>query len=114
MKKMRIRYLVAILIVTLAIIPSACKAPAEFEVTSLNITPAEAGIGELVTVTADVENLGDVEGTYTASLTIDGIEVKRQDIWLGPKMTRTLTFDIGKDEAGDYNVEIGGRAGCSL
>ena len=109
MRKM-IKCVVAILIVALVIIPSACKAPAEFEVTSLNVTPTEAGIGELVAVAADVENLGDVEGTYTASLTIDGIEVKRQDIWLGPRMTRTLTFDIGKDEAGDYDVEIGGQS----
>ncbi len=108
MRKMRIKCLVTIMIVALVIIPSACKAPAAFEVTSLNITPAEAGLGELVTVMADVENIGDIEGIYTASLTIDGIEVKRQDIWLGQRMTRTLTFDIGKDEAGDYNVEIGG------
>ncbi|GAF68624.1 unnamed protein product, partial [marine sediment metagenome] len=25
-------------------------------------------------------------------------------------MTRTLTFDIGKDEAGDYDIEIGGQS----
>ena len=68
MKKMGIKCIVTILIVALVIIPSACKAPAAFEVTSLNITPAEAGLGELVTVTADVENIGDVEGIYTASL----------------------------------------------
>ena len=61
MKKMRIKGIVTILIVALVIIPSACKAPAAFEVTSLNITPAEAGLGELVTVTAVVENTGDAE-----------------------------------------------------
>ena len=110
MRKMRIKGIVTILIVAMVIIPSACKAPAAFEVISLNVTPAEAGLGELVTVTAVVENTGDAEGTYTALLTIDGIEVKRQDIWLGPNMTRTLTFDIGKDDAGDYDIEIGGQS----
>ncbi len=110
MQKTMIKGIIAILIVALVAIPSACKAPAAFEVTSLNITPAEAGPGELVTVIAIVENTGDVEGTYTASLTVDGIEVKRQDIWLGPKMTRTVTFDVGEGEAGDYNLEVGGRS----
>jgi len=74
-KAVLIKCIVSILIVTSVIAPSACGGPAEaaFEVRALNITPAEASIGELVTVSADVENVGDVEGNYTASLTIDGI-----------------------------------------
>jgi len=72
-----IRCIATTLIFTLVIIPFACKAPAVFEVTSLNVTPAEAGLGELVRVTAEVENTGDVEGIYTVPLTIDGIEVNQ-------------------------------------
>ena len=59
-----IKCIVSILVAISIIAPSACGGPAEaaFEVRSLNIAPVQAGIGELVTVSADVENVGDVEG----------------------------------------------------
>ncbi len=84
--------------------------PATFEVSSLSITPAEAGLGQLVTVTASVKNVGDVEGTYTACLIVEGVEVERKDVLVAAGMTQVVTFNITKEESGSYNVEIGASA----
>jgi oligopeptide transport system substrate-binding protein len=84
--------------------------PATFQVSPLTITPAEAGVGEIVTVMAEAENLGDVEGIYTASLKIDGVEAETKEIWVGPGMKRKMSFGVKKDEAGTYNLEIGGQS----
>ena len=84
--------------------------PATFEVSSLVVTPAEVGLGELVIATADVKNVGNVEGTYTVALMLDKVEVAREEKWLGAGMTRRVTFEVTKDEAGSYNIEIGGQS----
>ena len=81
--------------------------PAPFEVSSISVTPDEVGLGELVIVTADVENVSDEEGTYTARLMLDKTEVASKEKWVGAGMTRTVTFEVAKDEAGSYNIEIG-------
>ncbi|GAI62502.1 unnamed protein product, partial [marine sediment metagenome] len=39
----------------------------------------EVGPGELVIVTAEVENVGDIEGTYAARLLLDKVEVARKE-----------------------------------
>ena len=61
-KAVIIKYILSILIVTSVIAPSACGGPAEaaFEVRSLNITPAEAGIGELCSTSAKWDTIEDI------------------------------------------------------
>ncbi len=81
--------------------------PATFEVTSLRITPAEAGLGQPVAIEASIKNVGDVEGTYTAYLIIDGVEGVRKEVPISTGRTQTVTFNITQDEAGSYNIQIG-------
>ena len=54
--------------------------PADFEVISLDIKPPEVTTGETVSITAEVKNTGDGEGTYTAVLTVDGVKFETKDV----------------------------------
>ncbi len=57
------------------ILPTACaKKPAEFEVSSLVLTPSLVLPGQEAIVEADITNVGEVEGTHTAILTVNGVE----------------------------------------
>jgi len=72
MKKAMVKCAVAILAVALVISPSACKKAPEFEVISLVVTPSEALADEAVTVKVDVKNVGEAEGIYPVTLTVNG------------------------------------------
>jgi len=111
--------LIAVLL-TLLIISFGCKAPAEapppspgplpaaeFEVVSLNVMPPGVRVGETVSVTAEVKNTSDTEGTYAAILTIDGAEAGRKDITVAAGATETVTFSLVKDTPGTYKVAVG-------
>jgi hypothetical protein len=98
---------IALLVSAMVTIP-ACKAPAEFEVVSLDIVPAEVTAGETVSVTAEVRNTGGSEGVYTAILTVDGVEMETKEVTITPDASKTVTFSLVKDTPGTYQVGIGG------
>jgi len=105
MKKHFIIALVIALVVAL-VIPTGCVKRAEFEVSSLNISPDVVVSGDLTTVTADVENIGEVEGTYTVTLTMDGLEMQTQEVTVAAGARETVTFSVVKAAAGTYQVGI--------
>lgn len=102
-------FLIAVL-VTMLIIPLGCKAPAKFEVTSLDVTPPEVTVrvGETANIVAEVTNTGASEGTYTAVLIADGAEVERKDVTVAAGATETVTFSLVKDTPGTYQIAVGG------
>jgi hypothetical protein len=99
---------VLLLAMVLTVLP-ACKAPAEFEVTSLDVTPTEVTAGDTVSITADVKNIGGNEGVYAATLTIDGVEVETKNVTVAPGATETINFSLAKDKAGTYKIAVGER-----
>ena len=105
MKKHFIIVLVVALVVAL-VIPTGCVKRAEFEVSSLNISPPVVVSGEQTTVTADVENIGEVEGIYTVTLTIDGVEVQTQEVTVAAGAREAVTFQVVKEASGTYQVGI--------
>jgi len=105
------RSLFASIIVIVAIILTAqlaCTAPAEFEVTSLDVRPQEVTVGEQVIITVVVRNIGGTEGIYTATPAVDGVAVETKSIAMAPGSIETLTFSLIKDKAGTYQVAIDG------
>jgi hypothetical protein len=99
-----------LLLATVLILPPACKAPAapaQFEVTSFNISPPEITAGETASITTQVKNIGGSEGTYTAVLTVDGAQAETKNVTVTPGATETVTFSLVKDKAGTYQVAIG-------
>jgi hypothetical protein len=81
--------------------------PAEFKLTSPCV-PSEILTGETVTITADVTNIGEVEGTYTMVLAIGEQEFEERDVSVGAGATETVFFEVTSPEAsGDYKLSVG-------
>ena len=82
-------------------------ASAEFSVTDVTLSDDEIEVGDSVDVTADIENTGDADGTYTADLVVDDElrDTTRVDVAAGD--TETVTFAPSFETAGDYTVSVG-------
>ena len=86
-------------------------APAEFEVSNLNVSPAEAKPGETVTVTVQVQNVGEEKGTHELKLIIDGVVEQSESVTLNGGETTSVSFSVEKDIEGSYSVELAGQTG---
>jgi len=91
-------------VITVAIVQ--LERGAEFEVISIAISP-EAEVGENITITVIVKNIGRSGGTYTAILFIDGVQVEAKDITISAGATRTVSFSLVKDVEGTYVAKVG-------
>lgn len=73
---------------------------------SLNATDVE--LNGAVTVTADVQNVGNASGTYSADLEIDGSVEETTTVTVAAGVTDTITFTHAFPTAGDYDVSVDG------
>ena len=80
--------------------------PAEFEVLSLNI-PLEPMTGDEVTISVEVENVGELSGNYTAVLKVDNEEVGTKQVNIGGGQSQTVPFSVTLEQPGSYTVAIG-------
>jgi PKD repeat protein/ribosomal protein L40E len=83
----------------------------QFRVSNLQISPDEASTGEEVSVSVEVENIGEVDATYTVVLEINGVVEDQKDVSLAVGAIQTVTFKVTKDEARTFNVDVDGRTG---
>ncbi len=81
--------------------------PAEFEVSSLTITPSEVVAREAMTVKADIENVGGIKGTYSATLTVDGIVTETKEVTVGAGAVKEVSFTYHLEVAGAHTIELG-------
>lgn len=84
---------------------------AVFAVANLRINPAEAEIFEPITVSVNLTNHGDLEGTYMANLTLNGNPEDNQTIVLPGRNSTLVEFTLIKEVPGNYSVELGGLKG---
>ncbi len=84
---------------------------AQFELGELDINPAQAEIGEPVTISTIVQNTGQLEGSYTLTLRIDGEIEQSRVITLAAGERRQLSFTVSKDASGTYAVDVNGLTG---
>ena len=85
-------------------------------ISNLTITPAEGAIagvqmGEIVTITTEVENTGGRSGSYTVTLKINGVVEKEKTVTLAAYEKKTVTFTVIREEAGTYKIEVNGLEG---
>jgi hypothetical protein len=105
----------------LAEVPSEPTNPAVFSLSNLNIVPSQSKTwpvvtfvtrsGEEVTITADITNSGGQEGTYTATLEINGEVRGTREIVLGPGQSEQVVFTVSDNEPGQYTVVLGSLSG---
>ncbi len=88
--------------------------PAEFRTKNLRIsdpgvTPLEVKKDQTVTVTVsiDVENVGELEGNHTVELNVNREVVDSKEVTLGGGASETVLFELTRGE-GAYEVEVEG------
>ena len=104
--------IIGVLVGTLAL--TACVTKPEFQISSLTITPSEVMVGEKVTVSVDVANVGSREGTYQGTLTINGKEVGKKELTVPKGSTETLTFPLSPGVGGRFDVSVGDLKGVLI
>ena len=85
--------------------------PVEFNLSELVINPAQTEVGEPVTISVTVQNTGQLEGSYTLNLEIDGETEQSQEIILAAGESRQISFTVIKDEPGTYTIALDSLAG---
>jgi hypothetical protein len=81
--------------------------PAEFVVSGFAVTPDPVKVGEMATITADIENVGEVAGSYEVSLMVDGVAEETREITLDGGASTTELFSFTENVAGSYSLQLG-------
>jgi hypothetical protein len=91
--------------------PPLPPTPAEFELSNLVVSPTTVEIGEPVSVSVTVTNVGEEAGSYTAELLIDGSKVDEDMVTLVGGASETVEFTGVSGEEGSHTVSVGDLTG---
>jgi hypothetical protein len=91
--------------------PAVIK-PAEFIVNNVEVSPANALQGQLIVISAEIANIGGVEGEYIFIAAVDGEEKHRQAVIIRPSENRTVIFSLMQPSGiGRHVVSAGAQKG---
>ncbi len=96
---------------TFAVIAPLSTAPAAFTLSPLSISPPEVSAGEPVAISLVVTNTGEVAGSHTATLKINGVIAKTVEVTVAGGASETVTFTTSHDEVDTHSVEVNDRSG---
>jgi hypothetical protein len=85
--------------------------PATFAFSGLGVAPASPKPGDDVTVTVTVKNAGDLSGSYSAELKLDGASKETKTGTLDGGASATVTYTISGAAAGTHSLAIGTLTG---
>jgi len=85
-------------------------APAQLVVSDLTISPAEVQPGDGIEISALVVNVGDLQGTRSLELMVDG-QSTTVEVSLGPGGSTTVSFTLTQEVEGTYDVWLDGLSG---
>jgi hypothetical protein len=109
---MRFKFsIIALSLLGLMLSSIICKSPASFVVTSIDIYPPVAAIGEEVGVEVKISNTGGSEGIYKAVLMVNGSQVESRTLNIIPGSTIPLIFSITENNTGSYTINMEGKRG---
>lgn len=91
--------------------PTPPSGLAVFQVTELEVAPAEIIPGEDVLITAKVTNIGDTTGDYTVELKINEVAQVVRAVTMAAGETRVMSFLGSMQVPGAYEVELGELTG---
>jgi len=85
--------------------------PLDFQVTDLNVNPSNPKVGEEVTVSVKVTNVGEQIGSYTIPFVVNQTTEETKTLTLESGESSIITFKIIKQIQGIYTFEVGGIYG---
>ena len=109
MKKLAFLAVGIICIVAIGSLAFILTQKADFEVFNIRHSPSKVFAGERVTVSVDIKNVGKAEGSYDATLTIEGTNVETKTVRLAPGEEKTIHFTVRLEKEGNYTVKIGDK-----
>ncbi|MCW4014781.1 MAG: hypothetical protein NWF06_00245 [Candidatus Bathyarchaeota archaeon] len=80
---------------------------AELEITNLGVSRTAAEVGETITVSATVTNLGDVASEFSLELFVNDEKQETKNIQLDGGETKTVEFEVTEEAEGEYVVKLG-------
>ncbi len=83
-------------------------APAEFQVSNLEVNPTTALANEAVEISVTVMNIGEESGSHSLNLIINGVIRDTQNVELSGGATIVVEFQVTEANEGTYNVEVDG------
>jgi len=86
-------------------------AAAQFTLSGLSVSPASVNVGASVTVQVTVKNIGDLEGSTTVDLLVNGVEEQSKTVTLAGGASTTVSFSVTKTTVGSYTVKVGDLTG---
>jgi len=100
--------LIAILVLLSSMTFVACKPPAAFELSNLTVSDDNPEVGDDVTISVEVENIGGSKGDCTVNFSVDGYQetVTVEGVRAGKQKDASITFT--PSEAKTYNVNAEG------
>ncbi|MFC3957386.1 CARDB domain-containing protein [Halovivax cerinus] len=84
--------------------------PASFELSDLELDTEELQIGETVTVTATVTNVGDETGSHDVKLAVDGETVADTSVTLTGGSSESVSLSTTLEETGTRELTVGGES----
>jgi len=92
------------------IFQQACqKAPPNFEVVSLDITPPKVIIDEKATIEVEIRNNDVKMVTSNVPLIVNGVADDRKSVTLATGATESITFILARSQAGTYRISVGNK-----
>jgi hypothetical protein len=94
--------------------PAPPPRPAEFLLSGLIIVPKEGWIEKSVanfTISLLVTNVGDLEGSTTVDLLVNGVKEQSKSVTLAGGARTTVSFSVTKTTVGSYTVKVGDLTG---
>jgi transcriptional regulator with XRE-family HTH domain len=88
--------------------------PAAFTVSDLTISPEEIDIGEAASIAVTVTNTGDLAGTYSLVLKVNGTDTDSLSVSLAGHQSVAATFALSLDTAGTYTISVDGLSGVLI
>jgi uncharacterized membrane protein len=83
--------------------------PAEFQINDLEVMPTDAEVGEEVTVSVKVANIGGQSGSYILLFTVNQTTADTRTVTLDKGASATIEFKIAEQTSGTYIVEVAGQ-----
>ncbi|MFC7172195.1 PGF-pre-PGF domain-containing protein, partial [Halobium salinum] len=86
----------------------------DMSISNVQLSGDSVSAGDSVDVTATVSNDGSGQGTYTATLTVDGNTVETKDVTVGAGESKEVSFSYTPTDAGEHEVSIGDESAGTL
>jgi len=88
--------------------------PAVFEYSALDISPSQVDIGEAVTISILVANVGDEPGQCVVVLEINGEVGATRNVTLAAGTSKPISFTTIRNTTGTYSVAVSGLLGSFM